>query len=141
MEKEERKFLALDFLLDYSKGTLWRVKDHIWDKAIKGFVWKRKEHPGLSIATSHAGFLCDTIPMLIGTTKNPGRSVCVRNFYADSESKNRITYFGVLRPGLIRFNEFGTSKSVIMNSAKARLDESEMEDLDKRLKIEGVANG
>ena len=77
---------------------------------------------------------------MIGTTKDPGRSVRVKNFYNNPESKDRITYFGALRPGLVRFNEFGTSKSIIMNSAKPRLDESETEALDKRLKIEGVAN-
>ena len=140
METDERRFSALDFLLDYSKGTLWRVKDHIWDRVIKGFVWKRKEHPGLSIATCRAGFLYDTIPMLIGTTKNHGRSVRVKNFYDNPESKDRITYFSALRPALIRFNEFGSSKSVMMNLAKPRLDESEMKELDKRLKIEGVEN-
>ena len=140
MDGEERRFRALDFLLDYSKGTLWRVKDRIWDNAIKDFVWKRKEHPGLSIGRRRMVSLYDTVPMLIGTTKNPGRSIPVKNFYGDPESKDRITHFGVLRPGLIRFDEFGASEGVRGNSAKPRLDESEMEELDKSLEIEGVSN-
>ena len=141
MDSDERRFRALDFLLDYSKGTLWRVKDCIWDKAIKGFVVKRKEHPGLSIGCRRMASLYDTVPMLIGTTKNSGMSVPVKNFYGDPESKDRITHFGVLRPYPIRFNEFGASESVVSNSAKPRIEDIEMKDLNRILKVVGVANG
>lgn len=134
MNNDERRFKALDFLLDYSKGTLWRVKDQIWDKVIEGFVMKRKEHPGLSIGREKVASLYDIIPMLIGTSKRHGKSLMVRDFYEDSASSGKVTYFSVLRPYPIRFSEFGSSERVIQNSAKPRLDDNEMKQLDYMLK-------
>lgn len=138
MELEERRFNALSFLLDYSKGTLWRVKDQIWDKVIEGFVMKRKEHPGLSIGRKKVASLCGIIPMLIGTSKKHGRSLVVRDFYEYSASTGKVTYFNVLRPYPIRFSELGSSERVIQNSAKPRLDDNEMRQLDYMLKTSEV---
>lgn len=136
MEKSERRFQALSFLLDYSRGTLWRVKDRIWDKVIEGFVMKRKEHPGLSLGRKKLASLYDTIPMLIGTSKKHGRSLVVRDFYEDSDSTGKVTYFCVLRPYPIRFDEFGSSERILHNITKPRLDDNEMKQLDYMLKFE-----
>lgn len=121
MDNDERRFQALDFLFDYSKGTLWRVKDRVWKEVIPNFVVKRKEHPGLSIGRKRVSSIYDTIPMLIGTSKKSGRSFIVKNFYNNSESKDKVTHFNVLRPYSIRFNEFGVAKGVSVNTEKPRL--------------------
>lgn len=135
MNNDERRFKALDFLLDYSKGTLWRVKDRVWNDVVKGFVMKRKEHPGLSIGRERVSSIYDTIPMLIGTSKRSGKCFIVKNFYNDSKSKDKLTYFNVLRPYSIRFNEFGVSSGVSINAEKPKLTPEEVSRLNSFLSI------
>jgi len=134
MDSEERRFISLDFLLDYSKGTLWWVKDRLWKEAIPGFVVKRKEHPGLSLARSKASGLYDLVPMAIGTTKHQGSVLAVKNISEpDKTGKDRITHFMVLRPCRIRFNDFGAADGVSANSYKPRLSRVEFDKLDRML--------
>jgi len=134
MDSEERRFIALDFLLDYSKGTLWWVKDQLWNEAIPGFVMKRKGHPGLSLARCKASGLYDLVPMAIGTTKRQGAVLSVKNISEpDKSNKDRITHFAVLRPCRIRFNEIGSAEGVTYNAYKPRLDRSESARLDEML--------
>lgn len=135
MNNEERRFKALDVLLDYSKGTLWWVKDRIWDEVIPEFKKKRQGHPGLSISRRRAQSLYDVVPMLIGTSKYPGRSVKVSNLRNPEEAGERTTYFSVLRPYPIRFNEFGSSEGVCANSHKPRIDKCEAQQLDVFLRL------
>ena len=143
MDSDERRFSALDFLLDYSKGTLWWVNNRLWNEAIAGFVWKRntKSHPGLSIARKRANGLYDTIPMLIGTSR---RSFCSRSLvvcHIDEEGSSHYdkpTYFAPLRPCRLRFNDFGRSEGVTQNAPKPRLDDEEMSRLNNILRGEEV---
>lgn len=134
METEDRRFKALDVLLDYSKGTLWWVKDRLWNEAIPGFVMKRKGHPGLSLSRRKSAGLYDLVPMAIGVTKTVKDGLAVRNISEQSVSgKDRLTHFAVLRPCRIRFNDFGMADGVSPNAYKPRLDRSESARLDKIL--------
>lgn len=138
MDNDERRFQALDFLFDYSKGTLWRVKDRVWKEVIPNFVVKRKEHPGLSIGRKRVSSIYDTIPMLIGTSKKSGKPdeiFFIKNFYNDPNKKDKLTYFNVLRPHSIRFNEFGVAKGVSVNTENPRLTPEEVRQLNLFLGI------
>lgn len=134
MDSEDRRFRALDCFLDYSKGTLWWVKDRLWDEAIPGFVMKRKGHPGLSLSRRKAAGLYDIVPMAIGLTKQVTGGLAVKNISEPvSPGKARITHFEVLRPRRIRFDGFGTAEGVVPNVYKPRLDRNESARLDKFL--------
>lgn len=134
MESAERRFKALDFLLDYSKGTLWWVKDRLWKEADPRFVVKRNGHPGLSVCRRHASGLYDIVPMLIGTTKKYDPCVKVKNLDDPAEAGERTTHFAVLRPKRLRFNDFGSAKGIYPNDYKPRIDLDEMNQLDELLK-------
>lgn len=136
MESAERRFNALDFLLDYSKGTLWWVNDLLWKEADDNFVVKRKGHPGLSLARRKAESLYDVVPMLIGTTKNRGHSVAVENITEPVKGSTRRTHFSVVRPFPLRFGEFGKRSGIYRNDYKPRISDSEMELLNSMLEME-----
>jgi hypothetical protein len=136
MESAERRFNALDFLLDYSKGTLWWVNDLLWKEADDNFVVKRKGHPGLSLARRKAESLYDVVPMLIGTTKNGGRSVTVENITEPVKGSTRRTHFSVVRPYPLRFGEFGKKSGIYGNDYKPRISDSEMALLNVMLEME-----
>ena len=136
MESAERRFNALDFLLNYSKGTLWWVNDLLWKEADDNFVVKRKGHPGLSLARRKAESLYDVVPMLIGTTKNGGRSVTVENITEPVKGSTRRTHFSVVRPYSRRFGEFGKKSGIYGNGYKPRISDSEMALLNMMLEME-----
>lgn len=144
MNSEERRFRALDALLDYSKGTLWWVTNRIWAQVIPEFVWKRgaKSHPGLSIVTEKAQGVHDVVPMLIGTSRRHGSrrtTLTVRHISPiDTAHYDFPTYFSPLRPCRVEFDEFGRAEGVTVNSPKPRLDSDEMRRLDEILSSTGV---
>lgn len=143
MDSDVRRFAALDFLFDYSKGTLWWVNNHLWNEAIAGFVWKReaKSHPGLSICRRKAEGIYDTIPMLIGTSKRSFNTRALAVYHIDEESSSHYdkpTYFAPLRPCRLRFNDFGRADGISKNIPKPRLDNEEMGRLNNILKCEEV---
>ena len=136
MESAKRRFNALDFLLDYSKGTLWWVNDLLWKEADANFVVKRKGHPGLSLARRRVKSIYDVVPMLIGTTKNGGRSVAVENITEPVKGTTRRTHFSVVRPFPLRFGEFGKRSGIYRNDYKPRISDSEMVLLNSILELE-----
>ena len=143
MDSDERRFSALDFLFDYSKGTLWWVDNHLWNEAIAGFVWKQgaKSHPGLSISHRKVEGIYDTIPMLIGTSRKSFNTRALAVYHIDKEGSShydRPTYFSPLRPCRLRFNDFGKADGVSKNEPKPRLNNDEMRRLDSILKGEEV---
>lgn len=138
MDLSELRFQALGFLLDYSKGTLWWVNNDIWEQVIPDFVRKKgnKKHPGLSLAREKVEGLYSTIPMLIGTSRRKtGRMVLVvRNMSPEvSPDHDKLSYFTVLRPCPLRFDDFGRVNRIEQNGAKLRLDRDEMQRLDEIL--------
>lgn len=134
MESEGRRFGTLDFLFDYSKGTLWWVKDRLWKEAIPGFHRKRIGHPALSLSRRQLTGLYGPVPMAIGLTKAMRQGFSVKNITnPTSPGVDRLTHFGVLRPRRIRFNELGAADGVSPNDYKPRLDQGETRRLDKML--------
>ena len=143
MDSSERRFAAIDFLLDYSKGTLWWVHNRIWNEEIAGFVWKKnsRHHPGLSISCKKVDGLYSTVPMLIGTSRRPsGQNVLsVRHMSPEgSAHRDRPGYFSALRPCSLRFDDFGRADGIEQNCTKPRLERDEMQKLDELLGEKGA---
>ena len=126
---EDRKFKALEALLDYSRGTLWWVRDHLWSEAIPNFVQKRWGHPGLSLARKKVEGLYSMIPMAIGTSIRYGRALAVSGL-SEEGVHDAPTYFAVLRPHRLRFDNFGSADGIIRNQIKPRLTSDEFRRLD-----------
>lgn len=149
MDSEERRFRSLDFLLDYSKGTLWWVHNDIWAKEIPDFQMPKrksnKKHPGLSLARKKVSGLYSKIPMLIGSSRSCCRAAkCLTVWHMSPEGSphyDKPGYFSVLRPCGLRFNEFGRADRITMNVVKPRLDRDEAKRLDEMLAGEEVRHG
>ena len=138
MDSSERRFSALDFLLDYSKGTLWWVHNRLWNEKIPDFVWKKrsKHHPGLSISRKKVNGLYSTVPMLMGTSRrSSGQKVLsVRHMSPEgSKHHDKPSYFSTLRPCPLRFDDFGRVDGIEQNGTKPRLERDEMQRLNELL--------
>ena len=139
MDVEERRFKALDFLLDYSKGTIWWVKDRLWEQVVPGFVRKREGHPGLSICRRRAEGLFSVIPLLLGTTRPPRECFVVEGVTESPAGEPpRRSCFSLLRPFPLRFGEFGDADGISMNAYKPRLTPGEESRLDGFLRKKGL---
>ena len=147
MDEESRLLAAINEMRLAERGTLWIVKDSVWEKAIEGFVRKRKGHPGLSISTKTYKSLVDTVPMMIGSSQYRGGSFVVRDVMPNSEGKKPLTFFNAIRPRPLApggdqpfaIDEFrGYSEEVTRNEAKPRLDDEELANLNRYLKGRGI---
>ena len=138
MDLHERRFTAIDALLDYSKGTLWWVHNRLWNENIRGFVWKKNSvfHPGLSICQEKSEGLYTTIPMILGTSRKLNGSSVLTVVHMSPEGAahhDKPGYFSVLRPCPLRINDFGRKNTITQNAVKPHLDRSEMRKLDEIL--------
>ena len=148
MEKSERLLNAINCFELISKGSLWIVDEKIWDSAIDGFIPKRKGHPGLVFALKRYKSLEDTVPMMIGSSRKVGYSLCVKNVF-DDKSEKKETFFTAIRPkpisvddapssGLVANRFAGKHTGISRNPYKSLLDADEMAELDKYLLRKGV---
>ena len=147
MDEESRLLAAINELRLAERGTLWIIKDTAWEKAISGFKRKRKGHPGLSISTKTYKSLVDTVPMMIGSSRYSGGSFVVQDVMSSAHSKEKLTFFNVIRPRPLEASENqpfaiddfrGYSEEVTRNEDKPRLNDEEMADLNSYLNGKGV---
>ena len=147
------------FLTDVSAGTLWRVRDDVWEKNLEvaNYYAKRKWHPGLSILfknNEQDGTKDDTVPVLFGTSGKSGKILVKGISNEEKYDKNHTCVFGkILAPITISKNklleqeikyglfhadlnerEWFKEFEVIPNREKIRLDPSEHKQMEKFLK-------
>lgn len=128
--KEKRKLDLFHFVVDFSFGSLWHIKESFWARTIPGFRPKRKWHPGLSIYNGSADILIPHIPMLLGTS----RSALAHYGFAvkgitESHGEDYKTWFGTVEKPVARCTPddfFGSKPEVSRNSHKPFLTEEEM---------------
>lgn len=146
MDASQRLLDAINTLNPASRGTLWLVKDEVWKQIIPRFVCKRKGHPGLSLGRKEKyRSLLDTVPMMIGTSKNHD-GLRIDNAMPISSRKSCSTYFSILRPLMIVGKEepfavknfTGHSEFIQKNHDKPRLDADEMFRLEAYLFGKGI---
>ena len=147
MDFESRLLAAINKLRLAARGTLWIVKDSIWERAISDFVRKRKGHPGLSISTKTYKSLVDTVPMMIGSSKYSRGSFYVEGVMPNSQIKEKFTFFSAIRPRPIAtadtppfaIDDFrGYCEEIKRNDDKPRLNDAEMNDLNHYLNGKGI---
>ena len=147
MEYESRLLEAINKLSLAERGTLWNVKDNVWERAIEDFECKRISHPGLSISRKRYTSLFDTVPMMIGTSKYKPGGFWVENVMPNAKVKKTLTFFNVIRPRPIPADEvppmtieafMGNNDDVKRNTDKSRLNQEEMVRLDCYLHNRGI---
>ena len=146
MEDSQRLIDAINALDIAARGTLWFVKDTIWEQIILNFIRKRRAHPGLAIGRKKKfRSLLDTVPMMIGTSRN-NKGLRIDDVMPLSPSKRRHTYFSVIRPlmpigkedPLAVKNFIGNDELIQRNYEKPRLNADEMSRLDAYLFARGI---
>lgn len=146
MKIEQRKLDAFNLLSLPPKGSIWIIKESVW-AAMDRFVPQRKRHPGLVFAKKHYASLYDTVPVMIGTSKNYC-GLQVARVFGDSSQK-KYTYFSVIRPCVANavedsLNPFivqsftGLDPDIKRNQEKPSLDADEMQKLDDYLESKGI---
>lgn len=146
MQIEQRFLDAFNTLSAPRKGSIWFINESVW-ATMNLFVPKRKGHPGLVFAGKHYTSLHDTVPVLVGTSKN-NSGFQVSRVFGDASNKKH-TYFSAIRPcsaismpdsspafavqGFTGFNP-----DIQRNQHKPSLDEDEMRKLDEYLEKKGL---
>jgi len=140
MTSDERLLQAINFLMDYSMGTIWRVDESIWQSKIRKYRSTRKWHPGLSLSQASATYIHDTIPMLQGTSVKHNSEALTVHGLTEERGSLYPTYFGrILRPVRIEIiKSIGKNPLIEPNSYKRAVNAEEMEQLKKMLAQRGV---
>jgi len=121
-EKDSCKEKAgLDFLLDYSKGTVWWVGEP--GSAVPAVSLLSCRFPGES----------RVVPMLIGEIGNERLGLKI----SDIDGHGGVAHLGAIRPVALKFDGRGRAQGIWGNADKPRLSASEMAALDSLLKSEG----
>lgn len=90
MNVKEQRFIQLFNTTDYfALGTLWKIKNALWRKAIPNFVSKNDEghHPAICLGKKNLTSLYQPVPMLLGSHSNK-TGFRIRNF-SENEKKDR----------------------------------------------------
>lgn len=136
MDIEQRMLKALEFLFDFSLGSLWVVNDTLWARSISYFVHKRKNHPGLCLGKRMFCSLQDTMPMLIGTSRNSG-GFMVKGF-SKKNGDEYETFFKIRPIPIPVAGIIGEKPEICPNTYKPHLDPEEMVELQKYLQGKGL---
>ena len=146
MDFSQRLLEAINELNPAARGTLWFVNDVAWEQVIPCFIRKRKGHPGLAVGCKKVYHsLNDTVPMMIGTSKNHG-GLRIDDAMPHPSSQKRHTFFSYIRPlmpigredPLAVKNFIGQSDLIHKNHDKPRLTDEEMFRLEAYLYAKGV---
>ncbi|MBR7138380.1 MAG: hypothetical protein IKD44_02425 [Lentisphaeria bacterium] len=128
MDELQRKLNAFAILMDSSFGTLWWVKNTLWQQD-NSFVLKEGEeknsHPGVSLRKKNSS--AAVIPMLLGCSKKSlfNRTVVFKM----NDASDRTTTFGTMKPLDVGFLNF-LDGSVWSNSHKRKLSAADMQELE-----------
>ena len=98
-------------LLDVMFGTVWWVREDVWQEQLAGYDQdsERMAHPGVSLRVKPATGLGEAVPLLHGTTSTAG-PVVVRGLTAEYAACGEVTSFGrLVVPASLRVREFVTA--------------------------------
>ena len=128
MDDLQRKLNAFAVLMDPSFGTLWWVKNTLWQQD-NSFVLKSGEennsHPGVSIKKKDSSHV--VVPMLLGCSQKSlfNRTV----IFKMDDASERTTTFGTMKPLDVGFFNF-LDGSVYSNGKKRKLSTADIRELE-----------
>ena len=120
------------------KGSIWWVKEEVWKRTNIRYDQHstRKGHFGLSIRKAPPVTPYEMMPMLHGTSGTQG-PVVARGLSAN-RPLDYPTSFGHLAPANLELDEY-RHKNITPNEFKPKLNDREMENLDKWMKRQGLS--
>ncbi len=138
MDVKEQRFLRLFNTTDYfAFGTLWKIKNDLWRKAIPNFVSKNDEgyHPAVCLGKKNLTSLYQPVPMLLGSHSNK-TGFRIWNF--SENEKNRPGFFKIKPYYFHPADSVGFHHGIKRNEFKPRLSPDEISELKKHLLKKGV---
>lgn len=133
-------YRALRALCDMTRGSLWWVREAIWEKNLGARYRRPKEdrkgHFGLNIRLAPPDSPYEQMPMLHGTSGRSG-PVVATGLAADKPS-DYCTSFGHLGPAEMEIGDF-RKQGIMPNRHKPRLDSAEMVVFSAWLEKRGLA--
>ena len=148
MDFESRLQEAINEFRMADRGTLWFVKDSVWEMIIEEFEKKRVGHPGLVISRRKFKSLQDTVTMMIGSSRYTGGSFYVKDVMPNVKEKKKLTFFKAFKPcplppegdsPLAIENFTGRSDEIRRNDDKPSLDQDEMKQLNIYIKAKRIS--
>ena len=134
----EQRYVNLFNAIDYfAFGSLWRVRNSLWRKAINGFVSKDDTdyHPGLSLGKKNLTSIKETVPMLLGSHSHK-TGFPIRNF---SPKKSKKMSFFMIKPFFLSVSDaVGDQCGIVPNEHKPRLEKDEKNELITHLLKRGI---
>ena len=142
----EREWLDLiNQVADISFGSLWWIKDVLWETVVPHFKMKdgRKKHPACCVRSKKFSSLFQTIPLLLGSHSFshgfPANMVSAE----ENRTKKRNTgyedgYFAIRQYNIAVYNVIGRDPGIERNSAKPTMTEYEKKLLKQFLHTHGV---
>lgn len=145
MDQEDRLLDLINNRTDITFGSLWWIKDIIWETVVSGFKIKdrQKKHPACCIGCEKFTSLFQTIPMLLGS-----HSICYGFPTGVLSEKNnnkgchgkeyKDGYFAIRPYNIGVYNVVGSDPGIERNSYKPTMTEREKEQLKRYLHDNGV---
>jgi len=138
MDINEQRYINLFNAVNYfAFGTLWKVKNFLWRKAVSGFVSKNDDeyHPAVSLGKKNLTSLYQTVPMLLGSHSHK-TGFPIHNF---SPKKDNQTSFFKIRPYFLQASgAVGIQRGIEPNEYKPRLGQKEISELKDYLRKGGI---
>jgi hypothetical protein len=142
----EKNLLSLLFSTPIEAGTLWKVKENVWELKLKSYKKPKKLtrwHPGLSLGSNKHSIQREETASLLHGTSDRGGPIVVKGISKENGPKYK-TFFGhIIHPILLPLSKlqqsdlnsgpFGTKLDplwyqeydVVPNRHKPRLDKGE----------------
>ena len=149
-----RNIKAFNFLIDYTIGTLWQIKEELWKTRVHSnehYDSNRTWHPGLSIQKNRVVESYELIPILHGTSKGSHKTSVVVKGITKYGGSNKQTYFGrIFAPMQIadftgendiktdKLVGYKSIKTISVNSHKPKINDKEMQQLENWMQNKGL---
>ena len=137
----DRNISAFNFLFNYSIGTLWYIKEELWEKRIhssENYNSDRYWHPGLSIRRTRIVDSYELVPMLHGTSRSSRRNSIVVKGITEHAGENKETFFGRLFAPIQPADMLFDKKNISKNRHKQTITNQEMKQLESWMKSKGL---
>lgn len=138
----DKKWVDLiNFVSDFSFGSVWWIKDTLWKILKPDFYLKKRKkyHPALCLGGRKITSVYQTIPMLFGSHSNKsGFILDGLTSQKDKKDKEKHGYFSIRCYNVAVHNMMGQDPYLIRNRYKPMLNDNEKYEFKKYLIKKGI---
>ena len=138
MDINEQRYVSLFNTVNYfAFGTLWKIRNLLWRKVVKGFVSKNDDeyHPAVCLGRKNLKSLYQTVPMLLGSHSHK-TGFPIRDFVPDK--KKKPSFFKIRPYFFSAADAAGSQRTIEQNEYKPRLEQDEISELKAWLRKGGI---